>query len=336
MKSILIILPYFGPFPNMFPFWLESCKLNKTVDFLIATDQDIHVTAKNIKFFHTSLKEIKSRIEKLVGFEVWLEKPYKLCDFKPLYYDIFIDFTKGYDFWGYCDCDLIFGDIRSVITDELLSSKDYILGMGHFHLQRVDDEKYEQVWKSARGLWRDIQWKDVFVSPNNEWFDELPYGVSGRYYELFPDLFWSGFGAKGRCYESPTPKFYKFFDGYNCYRLYKNDQGYLKHIERLPFFRREETGDINNIVYVKDGINLYMIGTNKSGQLIKLPILYVHFYKRKFDIKTDCLDNYMICPNVFCNVKSLNNFNVRWYATNPLFYIKLKLKRLFMKLKRAA
>lgn len=59
MKSIIVILPYFGKLPNMFPFWLESCKLNTTVDFLIATDQDIKCDASNIKVLSTSLSDIK-------------------------------------------------------------------------------------------------------------------------------------------------------------------------------------------------------------------------------------------------------------------------------------
>lgn len=44
---------------------------------------------------------------------------------------------------------MILGDIRHFITDEILNSYDYILGMGHMHLQRLNDPKYEQVWKSS-------------------------------------------------------------------------------------------------------------------------------------------------------------------------------------------
>lgn len=73
----------------------------------------------------------------MLGMQVWLEKPYKLCDFRPLYGEIFSNYVDGYDFWGYCDCDLIFGDIRKFLTEELLSTKDYLLGMGHFHIQSV-------------------------------------------------------------------------------------------------------------------------------------------------------------------------------------------------------
>ena len=83
----------------------------------------------------------------------------------------------------------------------------------YFHIQRTKDEKYERVWKSARGLWHNIQWREVFASSQNEWFDELPYGVAGQYYTLYPDKFWSGFSIHKRCYESPItniPTFHRW------------------------------------------------------------------------------------------------------------------------------
>ena len=91
MKSIIVILPYFGKLPNMFPFWLESCILNSSVDFLIATDQQINCKASNIKVIQSSLPNIKDKLERLLGMRIWLEKPYKLCDFRPLYKELFFE-----------------------------------------------------------------------------------------------------------------------------------------------------------------------------------------------------------------------------------------------------
>ena len=82
MNSIIVILPYFGKLPEMFPFWLESCKQNETINFLIVTDQQISSSAQNIKILNSSLFAIKKKIETVLGMKVWLEKPYKLCDFK--------------------------------------------------------------------------------------------------------------------------------------------------------------------------------------------------------------------------------------------------------------
>lgn len=334
MKTIIIIMPYFGKFPEMFPFWLESCKQNHTIDFLIATDQDLKVQASNIIIVKTSLIEIKHKLEDIVGFEIWLEKPYKLCDFKPLYNQLFSEYTEKYDFWGYCDCDLVFGNIRKFISDEMLNSNDYILGMGHFHFQRSHDEGYEQVWKTARGLWRNIHWKEVFKSRENEWFDELPYGVSGRYYEIFPQRFWSGFGPLGNCFDSPSPLYLPFINVYNTYNLYVNDPSYQNHIDRLPFWRRQPSEAIKHVIYLKEGEDLYSIGIDSVGNIIKRPILYAHFYKRKFKIKTSNTENYIIYPNVFADCIKLNKLNIRWLATNPFARLEQIKTRVISKIKR--
>lgn len=38
MKSIALVIPYFGKFKDYYKFWLQSCANNPTVDFFIFTD----------------------------------------------------------------------------------------------------------------------------------------------------------------------------------------------------------------------------------------------------------------------------------------------------------
>jgi hypothetical protein len=73
-----------------------------------------------------SLKEIRDLASQKLNFEVKIDMPYKLCDFKPAYGFIFSDFIKDYDFWGFGDIDVIYGNIRDFISDSLLSSCDFI------------------------------------------------------------------------------------------------------------------------------------------------------------------------------------------------------------------
>ena len=47
-----------------------------------------------------------------LGFEVYLERPYKCCDLKPAYGVIFEEYLTAYSYWGHCDFDLIFGDLQ--------------------------------------------------------------------------------------------------------------------------------------------------------------------------------------------------------------------------------
>lgn len=41
MKRIIFIMPWFGPLRKDFDFWLKSAELNRSVDFLVPTDQYI-------------------------------------------------------------------------------------------------------------------------------------------------------------------------------------------------------------------------------------------------------------------------------------------------------
>lgn len=138
MHKIAIITCYIGKFPEWFQLWLNSCEYNNTFDFWVYTDQDksAYQLSDNIYWENTSLVELKQKISNICGFDILLDKAYKLCDYKPLYGLIFEDEIKDYDFWGHCDIDLIFGDLRKFITEDILQSYDRIFEVGHLFLYR--------------------------------------------------------------------------------------------------------------------------------------------------------------------------------------------------------
>lgn len=43
-----------------------------------------------------------------------------MCDYKPTYGLAFKKWLGKYDFWGYCDFDLLLGNLRKFFTDEVL------------------------------------------------------------------------------------------------------------------------------------------------------------------------------------------------------------------------
>lgn len=45
---------------------------------------------------------------------------------------MFQEYIKDYDFWGHCDADLIFGDIRKFVTDDILNKYDRLGVDGFF------------------------------------------------------------------------------------------------------------------------------------------------------------------------------------------------------------
>lgn len=140
MKRIALILPYFGKFPNYFRFFLESIRRNPTIDLLLFTDNEFNSDYPgNVHIYDMSFEQFKAKLQARFDFPLThLQSPYCLCDFKPAYGYCLQEYLDGYDFWGHCDCDLIFGDIRSILTDNILSRYDRILTRGHLTLYRND------------------------------------------------------------------------------------------------------------------------------------------------------------------------------------------------------
>ena len=173
--SIIFSVCWSGNYPWYFPYFLHSCRHNPDIDFLIFTenaDENLDIPA-NVKIIQYSLEKFKSDANKSLGFEVAVESGYKLCDFKPAYGLIFQDWIKDYDFWGYCDIDVIFGNIRAFMTDELLSEYDIISARhdyltGCFALYRNNQEMRE-LFKQSK------DYKKVFNEPRNFFFDETNY-----------------------------------------------------------------------------------------------------------------------------------------------------------------
>ena len=125
--KIVLLICWKGEWPWYFRFFVHSVKYNPTIDFIIFTDERIDVLLpKNIKIVNYSLNNIRSIATKKFGFKVALPNAYKLCDFKPTYGFLFDDYISDYDFWGHCDIDMIFGDIRKFMTNKLLSKYEVI------------------------------------------------------------------------------------------------------------------------------------------------------------------------------------------------------------------
>ena len=121
MKKILLILPYFGKWPVWFDAFLTSVDKNDTIDWLIPTDCLIPESyPANITFLKTTLKEINVLINSTIQCNVTISAK-KFCDLKPAFGEIFQEYITSYDFWGITDLDIIYGDIRKFITNELLN-----------------------------------------------------------------------------------------------------------------------------------------------------------------------------------------------------------------------
>ena len=127
-NTIALITCYIGKLPWYFNYFIHSCSFNATIDFYIITD-DVDFSGAippNVYMVYKDLDAINQVFSQRLNIKTNIRNGYKLCDFKPAYGLIFADLLKGYAFWGHCDIDIIFGDIREFITDDLLSNFELI------------------------------------------------------------------------------------------------------------------------------------------------------------------------------------------------------------------
>lgn len=172
----VFIIPYFGSFPHTFNLWMQSCSYNTGYDFLIITDCQVqNEHPSNIIFVSMSFSKLKEHMDNIYGFQVALESAYKLCDFRPGYGEIFKEYITDYDYWGYCDIDVIFGDIDKYITDDILEDNEKILSLGHFTLFK-NDEYINTLYRSDKNA----DYITIFQDKNNRHFDE------GLFDEIIP------------------------------------------------------------------------------------------------------------------------------------------------------
>ena len=169
--SILLILPYFGRLPASAELFFRSCAANPDVRWLLVTDQADAGAAlpSNVAVQRTTLPALKSRIEQVVGFEVTLPTAYKLCDFRPIYGLVFAEEIAGFDFWGHCDMDLMFGDIRRFLTSDVLHAYAKVLIHGHLSLYRNSEDANHFFQLEAPG----VTYREAFTSPESKAFDEF-------------------------------------------------------------------------------------------------------------------------------------------------------------------
>lgn len=176
MRKIVLLIVYIGEYPWYFPYFLESCKFNPNIDFIILSDDKtlrVEELPLNVKIVHYTIGQFKTDASRALGFEVVVDHGYKLCDFKPAYGYIFKDLVKGYSFWGYCDIDIIFGNIRNFMTNIILNEYDVISARhdyvtGSFALFR------NGLFDNALFM-ESRDYKKIYTTPYNFCFDETNY-----------------------------------------------------------------------------------------------------------------------------------------------------------------
>lgn len=280
----VFIIPYFGKFPEYFLLFLKSCGKNKGFNWLIFTD--IIYTFEvpdNVRFIQISFEDLVNLIQNKFDFPIYLKAPYKLCDFKPAYGYIFEEYLTGYDFWGYCDCDLIFGDLDKFIPDLKLIKYDKIGHLGHLTLYRNTIQINREFMSRIEGIER---YKEVFSSSRNLLFDE-----------------W-GLLSINRIFLHNNHKVLlldDFFDIETYNENFHRTSFEIKSIEGPGFSWRID----KKISYAswEDG-NVYRWYKNGT-RWTKEEVMYVHFQKRKMQVTAGIEEysKFLCVPNKFVPYK---------------------------------
>lgn len=168
-NRLCVIGVYFGKLPPYFELWLKTCRYNKTVDFLIFTDQYFVSTQDNVKVISLTLEDFRSLACEKLKMDVTLDRAYKCCDFRPAYGIILQDYIRGYDYWGHCDFDMMFGDLQHFFDKENLYAYDKFLTLGHLSLYRNTTECNGRFMLEGS----EKNYEEIFTSPGSYAFDEV-------------------------------------------------------------------------------------------------------------------------------------------------------------------
>ena len=221
--SIRLVVPYFGQRPAYFPLVVRSMAANPDVSWMLLTEQPVPDAPPNVTVQLCEFGDLAARMQGCFDFKISLERPYKLCDFRPAFGRIFAEELAGYDFWGHSDLDLIFGRIRDHLPAAAFEA-DKILFSGNFSLYRNNAQ--------TAGWFRHevgkVSFRDAMTNPAAMHFDEWAgiyyivedLGAPAWHEDVIFDISFRRYRTKAEASPGRGPRRYAWEDGEICeYRL---------------------------------------------------------------------------------------------------------------------
>lgn len=281
MTKICLVVVWMGRLNDSFYLWKESVRNNPTIDVYFITDQEEPDDCPdNLFFIKRSLSEVRETFEKRLGMRIWLKSAYKLCDYKPIWWMLIEDRIGSYDFYGHCDVDLIFGDIRHFLTEDFLEKYDKIFDCGYLILYRNTEENKYMFQKSVLKDNMAYPYTKVFKNGFACYFDEF-MGMSILSWKYHPGY-----------YDQTTEAYLQDF---SWKRLDFNS--YITH---SSFVFHVKDGKIYEINVDEDGVIVESLSANYLGR----EMLLAHIQKRDMVIDSKLFEkggtkDYWIFPNRF-------------------------------------
>lgn len=264
-----IVCVYFGNVPNYYDLWLKSVHYNKDYDFVLVTDSIVPMSEKNLTVINMELTSFEKLARKKLSMKLSISYSYKLCDFKPVYGIILQDYLADYEYWGYCDLDIILGDLNKFITQEMLEKYDKIFPLGHFAIYRNTPEVNNR-YKLKGSIFGDYE--EVFNKNKIYVFDE-GYGINNIYKE----------------------------NGFPIYDEYVMADIASRH-KRLKLTRNSKMVNYIHQMFYWDNGKIFRAFVDEEGNLSAEEFAYIHIKRRRMEpceFDVDKVNAFAILPSSF-------------------------------------
>jgi len=182
--SVCIIIPYFGRWPFWMDFFVESCRWNPGVSWLLYTDCDpLPDCPDNVCQIPISFEDYNDLVSAELEIPFKPASPYKLCDLKPALGWVHRRELVNYNFWGFGDIDVIYGQLLPYYepllhTYECVSSHARRIS-GHLCLLK-NNERMSNTFRHVKG------WQQILGDPEHHAFDEKEFSRLFIRHKNFP------------------------------------------------------------------------------------------------------------------------------------------------------
>lgn len=205
-------------------------------------------------------KEI-GRISKATGERINIKNAYKFCDLRPFFGLGYQEYIKDYDFWAYCDIDMVFGNLRNFLTDDVLSKYDRFYKYGYLSVFRNNSQM-------------------------NHLYD-LPGGIYSKN---------AIFRGKAKCTPEEQCGLYRISEKNNI-KWYREKNFADFYIPYSSYILNQRENYDEQVFYWENG-NVYHAYIDK-GEIKLDEMAFLHWQKRKTVISQEALENnaYFLTPS---------------------------------------
>lgn len=317
-------LPYQTPFVGMFVFSPDYIKMLKNLKYYLGGNIPLTFVkeSKYIKDFDNAYplallddielhflhyadeEEATQKWNRRLERIHWDNLYFKFNDNDACTYEfIFEEELKGYDYWGFCDTDVLLGDIYQFLEEHSFFENDYARYglLGHLQIFK-NSQEVNHVFMSGQGLNYRLDYHNVFTSEQNFIFDEAE-GIQ----KLFEK---SGF-------EQLQDKFFDDIDiSHFSFREYGED-------EPKRYYSWSQKHGLKSINLI-------------DGKIVIKHPLYTHFQKRTIECpEFELVESFYVIPNKLVfgeelsiqEIEEVTKNKFYWEYVKSTFFKKFKMEK---------